>query len=72
MAAIQWVYANGCNWVVLDAVAQNHIESLWYQNGSNWIQSKSFQCPVYVDIGQMVLMCNGQSYTIARVDQTKK
>jgi hypothetical protein len=68
----QWVYANGCNWVTLDDVTQYHIETLWNQNGSNWIQSKSFHCPVYVDIGQMVLVCNDQAYTIARVEQRKK
>lgn len=63
---IQWVYANGSSWVTLDAAAQKHIESLWSHNSSSWIQSQSFYSPVYVDIGQMLLMCNGMSYTIAR------
>lgn len=71
MTSVQWVYANGCSWITLDPVAQSQIESLWHQNGANWIQSQSFQCPVYADIGQMVLMCNGLSYTIARVEQRK-
>lgn len=66
MSAVQWVYANGCNWVTLDAVAQKHIESLWSHNTSSWIQSQSFRCPVYIDIDQMVLMCNGIAYSIAR------
>ncbi|KAI8988568.1 hypothetical protein BDF20DRAFT_813445 [Mycotypha africana] len=65
-SSVQWVYANGCNWVVLDALAQQHIESLWSQNGASWIQSRSFRAPIYVDISQMVLLCNGTSYTIAR------
>lgn len=66
MAAIQWVYANGCNWIALDAVAQTHIEGLWLQNGASWIQSKTFGSPIYVDISQMILMCDGMSYSIAR------
>jgi hypothetical protein len=66
MAAIQWVYANGCNWVTLDALAQSHIESLWSSCGSSWIQTRSFRSPVYIDISQMLLMCNGTAYSIAR------
>lgn len=66
MASVQWVYANGSAWVALDAAAQRHIESLWSHNASSWIQSQIFHSPVYVDIGQMSLMCNGMSYTIAR------
>ncbi|KAI8069089.1 uncharacterized protein B0P05DRAFT_551534 [Gilbertella persicaria] len=66
MGSIQWVYANGSSWVTLDSLAQSHIESLWSHNSSSWIQSQSFRCPVYVDIGQMMLMCNGTCYSIAR------
>lgn len=66
MATVQWVYANGCSWVTLDATAQQDIESLWEFNASNWIQSRSFRSPVYVDISQMLLMCDGMSYSIAR------
>ncbi|KAI8988565.1 hypothetical protein BDF20DRAFT_815062 [Mycotypha africana] len=66
MATVQWVYANGCNWVTLDALAQQHIENLWHHNSSSWIQSKSFNRPVYIDIEQMLLLCNGMSYSIAR------
>ncbi|KAI7906046.1 uncharacterized protein BX663DRAFT_498591 [Cokeromyces recurvatus] len=40
---------------------------LWTQDDSSWIQTKSFyHSPVYVDIQQMVLMCNSISYSIAR------
>ncbi|OBZ88353.1 hypothetical protein A0J61_03606 [Choanephora cucurbitarum] len=66
MGSVVWVYANGCNWVMLDPVAQNQCESLWSHNSSSWIQSNSFDSPVYIDIGQMVLLCNGVSYSIAR------
>ncbi|KAI8069120.1 uncharacterized protein B0P05DRAFT_551631 [Gilbertella persicaria] len=66
MPSVQWVYANGCNWVTLDPVAQNQCECLWSHNSSSWIQSNSFTSPVYIDIGQMVLLCNGVSYSIAR------
>lgn len=66
MATVQWVYANGSAWVALDAAAQKHIESLWSHNTSSWIQSQLFHSPVYVDIDQMALLCNGMSYTIAR------
>ncbi|KAI7906045.1 uncharacterized protein BX663DRAFT_498590 [Cokeromyces recurvatus] len=66
MAAVQWVYANGCNWITLDSTSQRYIENLWSHNSSSWIQSQSFQCPVYVDIDKMLLMCNGMSYCIAR------
>lgn len=66
MPSVQWVYANGCNWIVLDSIAQSQIECLWAQNGSSWIQSRSFTSPIYVDISQMVLMCDGTAYSIAR------
>lgn len=66
MTSIQWVYANGSAWVALDATAQKHIESLWSYNASSWIQCQVFPSPVYVDIDQMSLICNGMSYTIAR------
>ncbi|KAI8641880.1 hypothetical protein BD408DRAFT_417559 [Parasitella parasitica] len=66
MPSVQWVYANGCNWVILDSVAQKHIENLWSLHFSSWIQSQSFKCPVYIDIDQMLLLCNGTAYSIAR------
>lgn len=66
MASVQWVYANGCNWVTLDAIAQRHIENLWAKNSSSWIESTSFRGAVYIDIDQMLLLCNGMSYSIAR------
>lgn len=66
MGSVQWVYANGCNWIALDITAQKHIESLWSHNASSWIESRSFPTAVYVDISQMCLLCNGMSYTIAR------
>lgn len=66
MTTIQWVYANGCTWVTLDSSAQQDIESLWEYNASSWIKSRSFRSAVYVDISQMILMCEGMSYTIAR------
>ncbi|GAN05113.1 hypothetical protein MAM1_0082c04582 [Mucor ambiguus] len=66
MPSVQWVYANGCNWVTLDSVAQQHIENLWSLNSSSWIQSQSFKGPVYIDIDQMLLLCNGTAYSIAR------
>ncbi|KAI8088313.1 hypothetical protein BDF21DRAFT_491366 [Thamnidium elegans] len=40
MGSIQWVYANGCNWITLDRSAQNHIEALWKQNTSAWRSHK--------------------------------
>jgi hypothetical protein len=66
MSVVQWVYSNGSCWVALDSVAQNHIESLWSLNSSSWILSKSFPGPVYIDIDEMVLVCDGVSYKIAR------
>jgi hypothetical protein len=66
MSTIQWVYANGSSWIVLDPLAQQHIEYLWSQNASNWIQTRSFRAPVYVDVSQMCLVEGGMSYTIAR------
>lgn len=66
MAAIQWVYANGSNWVVLDKDTQCNIEMLWKNNASNWVSSQSFREPVYVDISQMALICNNYAYSIAR------
>lgn len=66
MSYVEWVYANGRNWMTIDDVDRRHIESLWTHNGANWIQKKSFRYPVYVDIDQMVLLCNGVAYTIAR------
>ncbi|KAG2230839.1 hypothetical protein BDF21DRAFT_432161 [Thamnidium elegans] len=66
MGSVQWVYANGSAWVALDTAAQQHIESLWCHNASSWIQCQLFHSPVYVDIDQMSLICNGMAYTIAR------
>ncbi|OBZ88346.1 hypothetical protein A0J61_03603 [Choanephora cucurbitarum] len=66
MPSVEWVYANGCTWVTLDPIAQQHIESLWSMNSSSWIESQFFQCPVFIDIDKMLLMCNGLSYSIAR------
>ncbi|KAG2231524.1 hypothetical protein INT48_002918 [Thamnidium elegans] len=66
MTSVQWVYANGSAWVALDTTSQQHIESLWSYNASSWIECQIFHSPVYVDIDQMSLMCNGMSYTIAR------
>lgn len=64
--AIQWVYANGSQWVPLDSKAQNKIEMLWSSNYSTWIDCRAFHTVVYVDLDQMALICNGYSYTIAR------
>ncbi|KAI9335580.1 hypothetical protein BD770DRAFT_332438 [Pilaira anomala] len=64
--SIQWVYANGSVWVTLDIDAQHHLESLWSYNSSSWIQSQIFRCPVYVDMDRMSIICNGESYSIAR------
>ncbi|GAN00819.1 hypothetical protein MAM1_0002c00243 [Mucor ambiguus] len=64
--AIQWVYANGSQWVPLDSKAQNKIEALWSNNYSTWIDCRAFQTAVYIDLDQMALLCNGYSYTIAR------
>ncbi|GAA5803126.1 hypothetical protein HPULCUR_008601 [Helicostylum pulchrum] len=66
MTSVQWVYANGSAWVALDSTSQQHIESLWSYNASSWIECQIFHSPVYVDIDQMSLICNGMSYTIAR------
>ncbi|GAA5812394.1 hypothetical protein MFLAVUS_005846 [Mucor flavus] len=67
MGSVQWVYANGCNWITLDGSAQNHIEALWKQNTSAWVSCQAFpSSAVYVDIAQMALFCNGFAYTIAR------
>lgn len=68
MTCIQWVYANGSCWIALDKNAQSDIESLWSRNASYWIRCSSLSrtSPVYVDVQQMVLLCDGISYTIAR------
>jgi hypothetical protein len=66
MVSVQWVYANGSSWVTLDRSAQTQIETLWSRDASNWINSSSFQGPVYVDTSEMLLMCAGLSYAIAR------
>ncbi|KAI9365732.1 hypothetical protein BD770DRAFT_336213 [Pilaira anomala] len=67
MASVQWVYANGCNWIKLDGTAQQQIEALWKHNSSAWVSCQAFpSSAVYVDIEQMTLLCNGFSYTIAR------
>jgi hypothetical protein len=66
MASIQWVYANGSQWVVLDKSAQFSIEQLWSRNSSSWIRCNTFSAAVYVDVSQMALICNGYSYTILR------
>ncbi|CAO3621554.1 unnamed protein product [Mucor hiemalis] len=63
---VQWVYANGSLWITLDLQAQKQIEILWSRDAANWISSKSFRSPVYVDTSEMVLMCDGLSYVIAR------
>jgi hypothetical protein len=67
MNSIQWVYANGSQWVALDRTAQLNIESLWSNNASNWINCRTFPSAVYVDISQMALIWNEMSYTIARI-----
>lgn len=66
MSSIQWVYANGSNWVVLDRDTQRVIETLWRNNASSWVPSNCFSAPVYVDISQMALICNNFAYSIAR------
>ncbi|KAI8891313.1 hypothetical protein K501DRAFT_166463 [Backusella circina FSU 941] len=65
---IQWVYANGSEWIPLDPRAQYHIEQLWNTNSSYWIQSDSrnFNGPIYVDISNMCLLFNRNAYSIAR------
>lgn len=67
MGSVQWVYANGCNWVTLDANSQRYIEALWSKNSSDWISCQTFAASaVYIDMSQMALICNGYAYTIAR------
>lgn len=68
MASIQWAYANGSCWVPLDQNAQSDIEALWKRNASYWIRCTSLSrtSPVYVDISQMVMLCDGIAYTIVR------
>ncbi|KAI8891320.1 hypothetical protein K501DRAFT_166692 [Backusella circina FSU 941] len=65
---VQWVYANGSSWVSLDPRAQAQLEQLWSINSSYWIQSDNFNFkgPLYADIGQMCIVYNGMTYTIAR------
>lgn len=66
MASIQWVYANGSQWVALDKSAQFSIEQLWNRNSSNWITCNTFKTAAYVDFSQMAIICNGYAYTILR------
>lgn len=68
MAAIEWVYNAGSAWAPLDRYTQQTIEALWSQNGASWIQSSpSFGGhSVFIDTSQLILMCSGYSYTIAR------
>jgi hypothetical protein len=66
MASVQWLYANGSQWVALDKSSQSTIEQLWSRNSSSWINCNTFRTAVYVDVPQMTLTCNGYSYTIFR------
>lgn len=63
---VQWVYAAGSAWVTLDSATQNLIESLWKRDVATWINSQTFQGPVYVDTSEMVIHYNDYLYTIAR------
>lgn len=63
---IEWVYASGSAWVSFDSVSQRLIEDLWVRDASTWINSKSFEGPVFVDMTDMVLLYRCFSYTIAR------
>lgn len=65
--AIEWIYADGGQWVTFDKIAQSNIECLWSNNSSSWITCQSFQVAVYVDIAQMTLICNGRSHSIVRL-----
>jgi hypothetical protein len=65
--SFQWVYTNCSSWVPLDMATQSDIEALWSRNAANWIRSTTFTSFVYVDISQIVLLHNFDSYTIARI-----
>jgi hypothetical protein len=64
-----WVYANGSNWVPLDAVTRTRIEILWQMDADpTWIYSPTFFTNVLIDIGRrrMTLTCGEIEYTIGR------
>ncbi|KAG2196752.1 hypothetical protein INT47_009643 [Mucor saturninus] len=66
MAAVQWVYANGSNWVPLDVTTQQLIEQLWFNNRSAWIDCRTFSGRAYVDFDAMQICFNSLEYTFAR------
>ncbi|ORY96342.1 hypothetical protein BCR43DRAFT_418181, partial [Syncephalastrum racemosum] len=67
MAPYEWVYNAGSSWAPLDQYTQSKIESLWFSHGACWIASPSFGgTTVYVDTADLILMCSGYAYTIAR------
>lgn len=66
MPVIEWVYANGSAWVLLDPETQVVIESLWMRDQAAWINSQSFKGPIYVDTTAMSITYGSYYYTIAR------
>lgn len=69
MERIQWVYANGCNWINLDERAQDQIEQLWVSGAvTGTVYSVTFSSNVSIDFSQMILKFNDDLiYTIARL-----
>ncbi|GAA5809584.1 hypothetical protein MFLAVUS_002995 [Mucor flavus] len=69
MERVQWVYANGCNWISLDERAQDQIERLWVTGANTGtVYSVTFSSNVSIDFLQMILKFNDDLiYTIARL-----
>lgn len=63
---VEWLYANGSAWVLLDPDTQVVIESLWIRDQAAWIHSQSFNGPIYVDTTAMSITYGAYYYTIAR------
>lgn len=63
---VEWVYASGSTWILLDPSTQMIIETLWMRDQAAWINSPSFTGPVFVDTTEMSILFGSYCYTIAR------
>lgn len=61
-----WRISYGSQWLPLDDTSAKWVDYLWSRNQSGYIQSSTFQGPVYIDFdNNMALLHNNISYTIA-------